>query len=126
MKGEKLDGLWQLVFEGVNQTGKIGNWGFKSCYLGEVTLSSNTLKNDVLAYISPNPSKENMGKISFLMEGKARIFLWDFLGNKKGEWLKSQFEKEIYIKLFDLSKGIYLLEIRAENGKKQLIKWVIQ
>jgi len=126
MKGEKLDGLWQLVFEGVNQTGKIGNWGFKSCYLGEVTLSSNTLKNDVLAYISPNPSKENIGKISFLMEGKARIFLWDFLGNKKGEWLKSQFENEIYIKLFDLSKGIYLLEIRAENGKKQLIKWVIQ
>jgi subtilisin-like proprotein convertase family protein len=126
LKGEKLDGLWQLVFEGVNQTGNIGSWGFKSCYLGEVTFSSNILENDVLAYISPNPATENMGKITFLKEGKASIILWDFLGNKKGEWVKSQFENEMYIKLFDLPKGIYLWDLRGENGKKQLIKWVIQ
>jgi hypothetical protein len=52
--------------------------------------------------------------------------LWDFLGNKKGEWVKSQFENEMYIKLFDLPKGIYLWDIRGENGIKQLIKWVVQ
>jgi subtilisin-like proprotein convertase family protein len=126
LKGEKLDGLWQLVFEGVNQTGNIGSWGFKSCYLGEVTFSSNILENDVLAYISPNPATENMGKITFLKEGKASIILWDFLGNKKGEWIKGQFENEMYIKLFDLPKGIYLWDVRGENGKKQRIKWVIQ
>ena len=40
--------------------------------------------------------------------------------------MKSQFENEMYIKLFDLPKGIYLLDIRVEDGKKQLIKWVIQ
>ena len=126
LKGEKLDGLWQLVFEGVNQTGNIGSWGFKSCYLGEVTFSSNIRENDILAYISPNPAAENMGKITFLNEGKASIILWDFLGNKKGEWIKRQFENEMYIKLFDLPKGIYLLDIIGEDGKKQLIKWVIQ
>jgi hypothetical protein len=126
LKGEKLDGLWQLVFEGVNQTGNIGSWGFKSCYFGEVTFSSNILEKDVLAYISPNPATENMGIITFLKEGKANIILWDFLGNKKGEWKKGQFENEMYIKLFDFPKGIYLLDIRGENGKKQLIKWVIQ
>ena len=126
LKGEKLDGLWQLVFEGVNQTGNIGSWGFKSCYVGEVTFSSNIRKNEILAYISPNPAVENMGKITFLNEGKASIILWDFVGNKKGEWLKSQFENEMYIKLFDVPKGIYLLDIRGEDGKKQLIKWVIQ
>jgi len=126
LKGEKFDGLWQLVFEGVNQTGTIGSWGFNSCYLGEVTFSSNVLENDVIAYVSPNPAAENLGKISFLKEGKANIFLWDFLGNKKGEWLKSQFENEMYITLFDLPKGIYLWDIRDEKGKKQLIKWVIQ
>jgi hypothetical protein len=126
LKGEKLDGLWQLVFEGVNQSGNIGSWGFKSCYLGEVTFSSNIRKNDILAYISPNPAAENTGKITFLNEGKANIILWDFVGNKKGEWMKSQFENEMYIKLFDLPKGIYLLDIIGEDGKKQLIKWVIQ
>jgi hypothetical protein len=126
LKGEKLDGLWQLVFEGVNQTGNIGSWGFKSCYFGEVTFSSNILEKDVLAYISPNPATENMGIITFLKEGKANIILWDFLGNKKGEWIKGQFENEMYIKLFDLPKGIYLWDVRGENGKKQLIKWVIQ
>ncbi|MFN5089803.1 MAG: reprolysin-like metallopeptidase, partial [Bacteroidota bacterium] len=126
LKGEKLDGLWQLVFEGVNQTGSIGSWGFKSCYLGEVTSSSNIRKNELLAYISPNPAAENMGKLTFLNEGQASIILWDFLGIKKGEWIKSQFENEIYIKLFDLPKGIYLLDIRGEDGKKQLMKWVIQ
>ena len=126
LKGEKLDGLWQLVFEGVNQTGSIGSWGFKSCYLGEVTSSSNIRKNELLAYISPNPAAENMGKLTFLKEGQASIILWDFLGIKKGEWIKSQFENEIYIKLFDLPKGIYLLDIRGEDGKKQLMKWVIQ
>lgn len=125
-KGEKLDGLWQLVFEGVNQTGNIGSWGFKSCYVGEVTLSSNIRENEIIAYISPNPAAENTGKITFLNEGKANIILWDFLGNKKGEWIKSQFENEMYIKLFDLPKGIYLLDIRGEDGKRQLIKWVIQ
>jgi subtilisin-like proprotein convertase family protein len=126
LKGEKLDGLWQLVFEGVNQTGNIGSWGFKSCYLGEATFSSNIREHDVLASISPNPAAENMGKLSFLKEGKASIILWDFLGNKKGEWVKSQFENEMYIKLFDLPKGIYLWDIRGENGIKQLIKWVVQ
>ena len=126
LKGEKLDGLWQLVFEGVNQTGVIGSWGFKSCYLGEVTFSSYIRKNEILAYISPNPAAENIGKITFLKEGQASIILWDFLGNKKGEWIKRQFENEMYIKLFDLPKGIYLLDIRVEDGKKQLIKWVIQ
>jgi subtilisin-like proprotein convertase family protein len=126
LKGEKLDGLWQLVFEGVNQTGNIGSWGFKSCYLGEATFSSNILEKDVLVYISPNPATENMGIITFLKEGKANIILWDFLGNKKGEWIKGQFENEMYIKLFDLPKGIYLWDVRGENGKKQLIKWVIQ
>jgi hypothetical protein len=126
LKGEKLDGLWQLVFEGVNQTGNIGSWGFKSCYLGEATFSSNIWEHDVLASISPNPAAENMGKLSFLKEGKANIILWDFLGNKKGEWMKGQFENEMYIKLFDLPKGIYLWDVRGENGKKQLIKWVIQ
>ena len=126
LKGEKLDGLWQLVFEGVNQTGVIGSWGFKSCYLGEVTFSSYIRKNEILAYISPNPAAENIGKITFLKEGQASIILWDFLGNKKGEWIKSQFENEMYIKLFDLPKGIYLLDIRVEDGKKQLMKWVIQ
>ena len=126
LKGEKLDGLWQLVFEGVNQTGSIGSWGFKSCYLGEVTSSSNIREHDVLAYISPNPAAENMGKLSFLKEGKGSIILWDFLGNKKGEWIKSQFENEIYISLFDLPKGIYLLDIRGEDGLKQIIKWVVQ
>ena len=40
--------------------------------------------------------------------------------------MKSQFENEIYIKLFDLPKGIYLLDIRGEDEKKQLMKWVIQ
>ena len=125
-KGEKLDGLWQLVFEGVNQTGNIGSWGFKSCYVGEVTFSSNIRENEIIAYISPNPAAENTGKITFLNEGKANIILWDFLGNKKGEWIKSQFENEMYIKLFDLPKGIYLLDIRGEDGKRQLIKWVIQ
>ena len=127
LKGEKLDGLWQLVFEGVNQTGSIGSWGFKSCYLGEVTSSSSNIrKNELLAYISPNPAAENMGKLTFLNEGQASIILWDFLGIKKGEWIKSQFENEIYIKLFDLPKGIYLLDIRGEDEKKQLMKWVIQ
>jgi hypothetical protein len=126
LKGEKLDGLWQLVFEGVNQSGNIGSWGFKSCYLGEVTFSSNIRENDILAYISPNPVAENTGKITFLNVGKARIILWDIVGNKKGEWIKSQFENEMYIKLFDLPKGIYLLDIRGEDGKRQLIKWVIQ
>ena len=125
LKGEKLDGLWQLVFEGVNQTGNIGSWGFKSCYFGEVTFSSNILEKDVLAYISPNPATGNMGKITFLKEGKANIILWDFLGNKKGEWKKGQFENEMYINLFDLPKGIYLWDLKGENGKKQLIKWVI-
>lgn len=125
-KGEKLDGLWQLVFEGVNQTGNIGSWGFKSCYVGEVTFSSNIRENEIIAYISPNPAAENTGKITFLNEGKANIILWDFLGNKRGEWIKSQFENEMYIKLFDLPKGIYLLDIRGEDGKRQLIKWVIQ
>lgn len=126
LKGEKLDGLWQLVFEGVNQTGNTGSWGFKSCYLGEVTSSSNIRNNEKLAYISPNPAAENMGKITFLNEGKANIILWDLLGNKKGEWIKSQFENEMFIKLLDLPKGIYLLDIRGEDGKRQLIKWVIQ
>jgi hypothetical protein len=126
LKGEKLDGLWQLVFEGVNQSGNIGSWGFKGCYLGEVTSSSNIRKNEILAYISPNPAAENTGKITFLNEGKASIILWDFLGIKKGEWLKSPFENEMYIKLFDLVNGIYLLDIRGEDGKRQLIKWVIQ
>ncbi len=126
LKGEKLDGLWQLVFEGVNQTGNIGSWGFKSCYLGEATFSSNILEKDVLVYISPNPATENMGIITFLKEGKGSIILWDFLGNKKGEWIKSQFENEIYISLFDLPKGIYLLDIRGEDGLKQIIKWVVQ
>jgi hypothetical protein len=32
----------------------------------------------------------------------------------------------MYIKLFDLPKGIYLLDIRGEDGLKQIIKWVIQ
>lgn len=126
LKGEKLDGLWQLVFEGVNQIGNIGSWGFKSCYLGEVTFSSNIRKKEILAYISPNPAAENMGKITFLNEGKANIILWDLLGNKKGEWMKSQFDSEISIKLIDLPKGIYLWDIIGEDGKKQLIKWIIQ
>ncbi|MDP5091590.1 MAG: hypothetical protein NWQ18_14675, partial [Saprospiraceae bacterium] len=111
LKGEKLDGLWQLVFEGVNQSGNIGSWGFKGCYLGEVTFSSNIRENEILAYISPNPAAENTGKISFLNEGKANIILWDFLGNKKGEWIKSQFENEMYIKLFDLFNVIYFFYI---------------
>lgn len=126
LKGEKLDGLWQLVFEGVNQTGSIGSWGFKSCYLGEVTSSSNIRNNEILAYISPNPAAETMGKITFLNKGKANIILWDLLGNKKGEWMKSQFDNEISIKLIDLTKGIYLWDIRGEDGLKQIIKWVIQ
>lgn len=126
LNGEKLEGLWQLVFEGVNQTGNIGSWGFKSCYLGEVTFSTNIQDNDVFAYISPNPASENIGKISFLKEGRATIFLWDFLGNMKGKWIKSQFENEIYIKPIGLPKGIYLLDLRYEFGKKQFIKWVIQ
>jgi hypothetical protein len=83
------------------------------------------LENDVLAYISPNPATGNMGKITFLKEGKVNIILWDFLGNKKGEWIKGQFENEMYINLFDLPKGIYLWDLKGENGKKQLIKWVI-
>ena len=126
LKGEKMDGLWQLAFEGVNQTGNIGSWGFKSCYSGEITFSLNIKEKEILAYISPNPAAENMGKITFLKEGKASIILWDLLGNKKAEWMKSQFDSEISIKLIDLSKGIYLLDIRGEDGKKQFIKWIIQ
>ena len=126
LKGEKMDGLWQLAFEGVNQTGNIGSWGFKSCYSGEITFSLNIKEKEILAYISPNPAAENMSKITFLKEGKASIILWDLLGNKKAEWMKSQFDSEISIKLIDLSKGIYLLDIRGEDGKKQFIKWIIQ
>lgn len=40
--------------------------------------------------------------------------------------MKSQVDNEISIKLIDLTKGIYLWDIRGEDGLKQIIKWVIQ
>jgi hypothetical protein len=125
LKGELINGLWQLVFEGVNQVGTIGNWGIKGCVINKITGLNNLNLDKSLTQIFPNPSSEMSVNMIFQKNEEAKIILWDILGKKMGEWKKDPFYKKLSITDLDIPNGIYFWEISYDNLNRETHKWII-
>ena len=125
LKGESLNGLWQLIFEGVNQIGTIGDWGLKGCLIDKVTSAGNLMSRESLAFIFPNPSIENSTTIVFNQQGAAKIFLWDMLGKKIGIWEKKSGQNEMHISNLNIPKGVYFWEVCFDHFNIEKMKWLV-
>ena len=125
LKGELINGLWQLIFEGVNQVGTIGNWGIKGCVIDKITGLNNLNLDKPLTQIFPNPSSEMSVNMIFQKNEEAKIILWDILGKKMGEWKKDPFYKKLSITDLDIPNGIYFWEISYDNLNRETHKWII-
>lgn len=126
LKGESLYGLWQLIFEGVNQSGTIGDWGLKGCYLEKVTgTDNNQMAIKAFSFIFPNPSNENSPTIIFYKTEEAKVILWDIYGKKIGEWKKESGFDRMDISNLNISKGVYFWELDYKNKDKEILKWIL-
>lgn len=125
LNGELINGLWQLVFEGVNQVGNIGNWGMNGCVIDRITGLNNLNKMEPLTYIFPNPSNEKAVNMIFQKNGEAKIILWDIYGKKMGEWRKDYLYNKLFINDLNISNGVYFWEISYDNLNRETHKWII-
>jgi hypothetical protein len=126
LEGEKLNGLWQLLFEGVNQEGVIGAWGMNICSIDRITSFDETLMGEEATLVFPNPGGNQSILFSFKIKNQANIYLRDMLGNKIGAWKKEFMEDSLQISRLDKPGGVYFWEIIYDNEKRELLKWILQ
>jgi hypothetical protein len=125
LKGESLNGLWQLLFEGVNQQGIIGNWGIRGCYPEQVTGKSYVSDHKASVSIFPNPAREKTVTLVFQNIGSARIILWDIYGKKMGEWKKESGLNQLFIPNLEIANGMYVWEMIDDRNQREVLKWML-
>jgi hypothetical protein len=117
LAGERLNGLWQLLFEGVNQQGVIGDWGMRICSIDRISSIKETDEGAKMVSIFPNPGGNQSILFSFKVKNEANIYLWDMFGHKIGTWKKDGFEDLVQISGLEKPQGVYFWEILYDNKK---------